>query len=78
MSQTRTQDLTMNDLTTELTAFRSWEHFETRMKNHGYVPTLRTFKTRSKAGMKQNELTMILVARLKSRGFKVFFNGETI
>lgn len=72
---TTTTDLTWtttNELVRELTAFRSWSEMLTAMVEHGYVPTLRPERSRSRAARARNELVAELADRIEGLGYRVY------
>ena len=60
---------TLNDLTRQVTAFRTWPEFAEAMHG-GYVPTLMT--TRGPGSKKFNAAVAELAYRLEELGFRVF------
>ena len=63
--------MSLQDLTTSVTAFSTWTGFTDAM-HAGYVPTLRPQAGRSKATKHHNEMTDELATRLEGMGFKVW------
>jgi hypothetical protein len=67
--------MSLNDLTTQVTACQTWNNFAENMHN-GYVPTLRPHAGRSKATKHYNEMVEELANRLEAMGFKVWRGTE--
>lgn len=61
---------TLNQLTTEITAFGSWDEFAKSMQA-GYVPSLYPHAGRSRAQKLWNAKTVYLAELLEAHGFKV-------
>lgn len=63
--------MTMNQLTTEVTAFASWQQFAEAMDN-GYVPTLATDDSdNSRASREWNSKVEQLADRLAAMGYRI-------
>ena len=63
--------MTLNELTTAVTAFPSFMKFAEAM-NNGYVPTLRPERGRSKRAKEQNARVAELAYRLEELGWRVW------
>lgn len=66
-----TEQHSLNELTTEVTAFPSFEKFAEAM-DAGYIPSLTQGRGRSKATAKRNQLVAELADRLESLGWNVW------
>lgn len=62
---------TLNDLTTQLTAFPTWIAFAEAMDN-GYTPTLQPQPGKSRRTAERNAKIKELADRLESLGWKVW------
>lgn len=65
-------DERINELTIEVTAFRSWAEFEAAMKTNGYVPTLQRAPGRSKWAKTRTAQVIELRDLITKKGFPVF------
>jgi hypothetical protein len=68
--KTATQN-TLNSLTAEVTAFRTFAEFAEAMHN-GYTPTLMTASGRSKKTKEHNAKVTELAYRIEELGFRVW------
>ena len=68
---TTTTRHSLNELTTTITAFSSWEKFAAAMAT-GYVPTLRKITGRSAKTREYNAMVDELVVRLEALGYTVW------
>lgn len=65
-------EFSLNELTTEVTAFGSFFEFSEAMTKNGYVPTLTPKVGKAKYIQRQNELRAELAKRLEAQGYKVW------